>query len=103
MFLNVNIEHDTIRRRSRLVCDLDVLEETEIFDAPLGAVDQGAVVRTPFGNIELAPDYVIAGAVISANIDPLDIRAGAFIDDVGKGDGSRLGLRSPRGRTVANG
>ena len=58
---------------------------------PLGAIDQRAVVRIAFGDIELAPDHVVAGADIAADIDALDIGAGALVDD--EGDADRAGLR----------
>ena len=67
-----------------------VLEEVQILQPPLGAVDQRAVVRIAFGDIELAPDHIIAGADIAADIDALDIGAGALVDDKGDVDGARL-------------
>src|SRR6202035_5235775 len=56
----------------------------------LGSVDKRAVVRIAFGDVELAPDYVIAGADIAADIDALDIGARALIDDEGNVDGASL-------------
>ena len=83
---------------------LTFLKKFEILDAPLGAIDQRAVVGIAFGDIELAPDDIIAGARVAADVDALDVGARAFVDDVDDADRVRLRrLRSPRGRTVANG
>src|SRR4029077_17303632 len=66
------------------------LEEVQILESPLGAIDQRAVVRIAFGDVEFAPDHVIAGADIAADIDALDIGARALVDDKGDIDGAGL-------------
>jgi hypothetical protein len=58
-------------------------------------------VRIAFGDVELAPDDVIARARIAADVDLLDIDA-VLVDGEGQVHRPRLVLRSARGRTVAN-
>ena len=87
LLLDVDIDDDAVRRRARLVGDLHILEVVEILDAPLGAVDQSAVVGVAFGNVELAPDHIVAGAGVAADVDTLDIGAHALVDDIDDADG----------------
>ena len=60
--------------------DLHRLEVAEVLQAPLGAIDQRAVVGIALGDIELAADHVVAGARVAAHIDALDVGVRAFID-----------------------
>ena len=103
LLFDVDVDHHPVGRRAGLVGDLHGLEEIEILEPPLGAIDQGAIVGIAFGDIELAADHVVARARVAADIDALDVGARAFIDDEGDVDAVVLRLRSPRGRTVANG
>ncbi len=81
-----------------------VLKKLRFLMPPLGAIDQGAVVGIAFGDIELATDHIVARARVAADVDALDVGTHAFIDDVDDADRAwSCGLRSPRGRTVANG
>ena len=64
------------------VGDLHRLEEVEVLDASLGAIDQGAVVGIAFGDVELAPDHIIAGTGIAADVDALDVGARAFVHHI---------------------
>src|SRR5215469_15506946 len=43
LLLDVDIDDDAIGRRAWLIGDLDVLEEVQIFYAPLGAINQRPV------------------------------------------------------------
>ncbi len=98
------LTNDAIGRRARLVGDLHGLEVVEVLQAPLGAIDQRAVVGIAFGDVELATDHIVAGAGVAADIDALDVGARALLDHEHDRDGARSArLRSPRGRTVANG
>ena len=80
LLFHVDIEDDAVGRRARLVGDLHVLEVVEVLQPPLGAVDQRAVVGVAFGDIELAPDDVVARARVAADIDALDVGARALLD-----------------------
>ena len=105
LFLDIDVDHDAIRRRTGLVCDLHGFEKAETFDPALGAIDQGAIVGVAFGNIELAPDHILPGARIAANIDALDIGPRAFIQEKDDADGTVLRVavtaRAYRGKRVA--
>src|SRR5262249_55454462 len=81
LLLDVDVDDDAIRRRARLVSDFHVLEEVQTFDAPLGAIDQRAIVRIAFVDIEFATDHVIAGPIVAAYVDALNIGPRAFVDD----------------------
>ncbi len=81
MLFDVDVDHHPVGRRTGLVGDLHGLEEIQTLDAPLGAIDQGAIVGIAFRNIELAPDHVVARARIAADVDALDIGPDPFIDD----------------------
>ena len=86
LLFDVDVDHHPVGRRTGLVGDLHGLEEIQTLDAPLGAIDQGAIVGIAFRNIELAPDHVVARARIAADVDALDIGPDALIDDEGDAD-----------------
>ncbi len=65
------------------------LEEIEILQAALGAIDQRAVIGIALGDIEFAADDVVAGAGIAADVDALDVGSRALVD----GEGDRNGMR----------
>src|SRR5208282_4227478 len=79
LLLDVDVDDHPVRRRARFVGDLHGLEEVEVLDPSLGAIDQGAVVRIAFGYIELAPDHIITGPGVATDIDTFDIGAHAFV------------------------
>src|SRR5262249_50818581 len=55
-------------------------EVVQVLQATFGAVDQGAVVRIAFADIELAADHVVARAEVAADVDALDVRVRALFD-----------------------
>ena len=81
------------------------MKKFETLDAPLGAVDQGAVVGIAFGNIELTADHIVAGSGIAANVDALDIGPHALVDDEDDADRALLRVavaaRADRGEWIA--
>ena len=79
LLLDVDIDHDPVGRRAGLVRDLDGLEEVEVLEPPLGAVDQDAIVGIALGDLELAPDHVVAGACVAADVEALDVDARALL------------------------
>src|SRR5882757_4501676 len=91
LFLDVDVEDDAVRCRARLGRDLHLLEVAQILQAALGTGNQRPVVGVAFGDIELAPDHVITGADVAADIDLLDVDARAILDREGEADG--MGLR----------
>ena len=80
----IDHQNHAIARGSRLGRDLHALEEIEVLQAALGAIDQRAVVRIALGNIEFAANHVIPGAGIAAHIDALDVGPRPLVD--GKDD-----------------
>jgi hypothetical protein len=85
------VDDDAVGRRTGLGRDLDRLEVAEILQSPLGAIDQGAVVGIAFDDVEFAPDDVVAGAGVAAQVDALDIGVRAFLDHEGHVDDSLFG------------
>ena len=77
-------------RGARLGRDLHALEVVEVLQAPLGAVDQRAVIGVALGEIELAADHVVARARIAAHVDALDIGARPLLDR--EDDRDRMGV-----------
>ena len=69
--------------------DLDGLEIVQVLQPPLGAVDQRLVVGIAFGDVEFAPDHVVARAGIAVDVDALDIGARPLIDREGDVDAPR--------------
>src|SRR5262245_63994385 len=90
LLLHVDIENDAIRCRARLGRYLDALEVGEILQASFGAIDERSVVGVAFGEVEFAPNHVIARAGVAADIDPFDVGALPLIDREGQVDGPRL-------------
>src|SRR5207244_9370457 len=64
LFLDIDIENHPIRSRARIGRYLHGFEEAEVLQAPLGPVDESAIVGIAFRQVEFAPDYVIPGAGI---------------------------------------
>src|SRR5262249_9789035 len=64
----------------------DFLEIGQVLQPPFGACDQRAVIWIAFGHVELAPDHMISSADIAANVDLLDVDAGAILDRKGEID-----------------
>ena len=62
----------------------------------LGPIDEHAIVRVAFGNIEFAANDIVARPGVAAKIDPLDVRACALLDDEDQGG---FGKTSRRLRT----
>src|SRR5262245_32772888 len=79
--LDIHVDDNAVWRRPGLIGDLDRLEEVEIFQTPLGTVDQRPVVGVAFAKIEFAPNDIVAGARIAADVDTLDVGARAFLDN----------------------
>ena len=104
-FIDVDIEHDAIRRRARLVGDLDGLEIVEVLQAPFGAVDERAVVCVALADVEFAADHVVAGAGVAADIDPLDVDARAVFHGENDADGMgrqiAVAARTDHGKRIA--
>ena len=74
------------------VRDVDRLEEAEIAQPLLRAAQQGGVERVALGEPELAPDHLVQGAQVAADVDALDIDPLALVDLVGDVDRERLGI-----------
>src|SRR5712671_6264942 len=91
LLLDVDVEDDAVGCRSRVGRDLHLFEVAQVLQAALGPSNQRPVVGVAFGDIELAPDHVIAGADVAADIDLLDVDARAILDREGEADG--VGLR----------
>src|SRR5207253_620148 len=68
LLLHVDVEDDAVGGRARLLGDLDALEVIQVLQAPLGAIDQHLVEGVALGDLELAPDHVLAGARVAANV-----------------------------------
>src|SRR5262249_35357742 len=62
----------------------------EVLQAALGAIDQRTVIGIALGDIEFAPDHVVARAGVAADIDALDIGARALVDV--EDDGHGMGI-----------
>src|SRR5262249_52549724 len=69
---------------------LHALEIGEILQSSLGAIDERTIVGIAFGEVEFAPDHVIARAGVAADIDSLDIGALSLVDRERQIDGPRL-------------
>src|SRR5262249_7763744 len=54
LLLDIDIDNDAVGRGPRLVGDLDGLEELQVLQPSLGAVDQRTVVRVAFSEVEFA-------------------------------------------------
>src|SRR6266545_4248044 len=91
LLLDVDVENDAVGCRSGLGGDLHLFEVAQVFQPALGAGNEGPVVGVAFGDIELAPDHVITGADIAADIDLLDVDARPILDREGEVDS--VGLR----------
>ena len=59
------IQHDLVRRRARLLAEIDLLEEVERGQAPAGAVDKNAVVGVAFVEAQLAADHLVERAHVA--------------------------------------
>ena len=81
MLFDVDIDDDAVGRGSRLIGDFHRLEEAEVLDPAFRAIDQRAVIRVAFADIEFAPDDIVACPIIAPDIDALDIGADALVDD----------------------
>src|SRR4029077_15030477 len=90
LFLNVDIENDTIGRRPRLARYLHALEIREILQAPLGPIDEGPIVGVALGEVEFAPNHVVARAGITADVDAFDVGTLSFVHGEHKVHRSRL-------------
>ena len=109
LLFEIDVENHPIRRRSRFGGDFDGLEEIEVLEPALGAIDQRAVVGIAFRDIEFAANHIVAGAGVAAYIDALDVDPGTFVDGEGDRDGMRIeiavaarvhdreGITAPRG------
>ena len=86
LFLNFDVEHDAILRRSRTALDFDALKDAEAGQPLLGAIDHQRVEGVSFRQAEFAADHVVLGALVADDIDALDIDARTLIDDVGDRD-----------------
>ncbi len=84
LLLDIDVDDDAVGRRAGLLGDFHGLEIVQILEPPLGAVEQHFVERVAFGDIELAPDDVIAGAGVAADVDPFDIGARPLVDHIGE-------------------
>ena len=100
---HLDVEHDTVRRRARLVRYLDRLEIVQVLQPPLGPIDQRLVVGIAFGDVEFAPDHVTAGAGIAVDFDALDIGSRSLIDHEGDVDALRGGIAGGAGAACAKG
>src|SRR6185312_7269318 len=92
LLFDIDIDDDAVRRRARLVGDLDRLEEVQVLQPAFGAVDQCAIVGVALADIELAADDVIARADVAADVDALDVGARALFHDEGGVDRVGLGV-----------
>ena len=90
LLFEVDVENDSIGSRAGFGRDLDALEVVEVLQAPLGAVDQHAIIRIALRDIELAPDHVVACARIAADIDSFDVDALSLRDGEDEIDRPRL-------------
>ena len=79
---DVDDQDDLVRLGARRGRDVDRLEETKRFQAPLGALDQHLVEGVAFADVELAADDIVARAGVAADLDALDIGLGALVDRV---------------------
>ena len=94
LLLDVHIENDTIGSRSRLGRYLHALEIREVLQPPLGPIDEGPIVGVALGEVELAPNHVVARAGVTADVDAFDVGALPFLDGKDQVDGSRLRIAS---------
>ena len=69
----------------------DLLEEVEVLDALLGAVQLRGVERVALDEPELAADHLVERAQIAGDVDALDIDPRPFLDVVGDVDRVRVG------------
>ena len=88
LFLHVHQYDHAVGRRAGFIGDLHRLEEVEVLQSPLGPIDEHAIVRIAFVNIELAPDHPIARTAVATNRDAFDVDARPFLDHVGHVDGT---------------
>ncbi len=101
LFLDLDVEHHPIRRRAVVGRNLHRFERRQLLQAPLGGVDQTAIIGVALGNVELAPDHLVARERIAVNVDSLDIAAWAVVkreddvDDIGRG--IAIGVRADIG------
>ena len=68
----------------------------------LRAAQQGRVERVALGQPEFAPDHLVQGAQIAADVDALDIDPLALVDVIVNVDGERLGMLGQRGWMSTN-
>src|SRR5262249_7194324 len=99
LFLDVDVDNDSIGSRARFGRYLHGLEIREILQTPLGPIDERAIVGITFRQVEFAPDHIIPRARVPANVDPFDVGALSFRDGEEEIDRSRL--RIALARTVA--
>ena len=92
-----------IRRRAGLGGDLDGLEIVQVLQPPFGAIDQRLVVGIAFGDVEFAPDHVIAGTGVAVDIDALDIGPRPLIDLQRHIDAPRFGIAGGAGHGLRKG
>src|SRR5262245_22887614 len=90
LLLDVYVDDHPIGRRAGLVGDPDALEVVQVLEPTLGPVDEHAVVGVALGDVELAANDVVAGAGVAADVDALDVDAGALLEHEGDVDDARL-------------
>src|SRR5262249_3351126 len=90
LLFDVDIDDDAVGRRARFVGDADGLEVVEVLQPSLAAIDEHTVVGVALGEVEFAANDVVPGAGVAADIDALDIGAGALVEHVGDVDDARL-------------
>ena len=79
LLLDIDNDDGAVRRRSRRVGDLDLLEEAEILDALLRTLHASGVERVALDEAELAADHLVQRADVAGDVDPLDVDARPFL------------------------
>src|SRR4029078_12549947 len=79
----LDVEGYPVGRAAWRGVDVNSLEKAEGSQPLAGRLNQQTVERVALCQPELAHDSVVLGAGITDNVDPLDVDARTFVDDVG--------------------
>ena len=90
LLFEVDVENDSIGSRAGFGRYLDGLEIREVLQAPLGPIDERAIVGITLRNVEFASDHVVARTGIAADIDSFDVDALSLRDGEDEIDRPRL-------------
>ena len=96
LLLDIGMDDRLVGRAAGRIGDIDLLEEAEIVDALLGAVELRRVERIAFDQAELAADDAVLRAEVAGDVDALDINLRTFLHVIGDVDRMGVGVALDR-------